>query len=383
MSAIAAAPASTAAADLAAVLPLSFVLDRAHEAHEPPEAHGVGRDQVRLLVSRGADPRVHATFGELPQLLQPGDLVVVNNSATVPAAVDGTLPSGARVVLHVSTELPGGLLLVEPRARIAGGATRPLTLGTEPTRIVLADGTTFHLLRAAPGSQRLWLATTDDVVDVPAVLRANGRAIRYRYVDHDWPIAAYQTVFAVEPGSAEMPSAGRPFTADVVTGLVRRGIGVAPITLHTGVSSLEGNELPYAERYRVPAATAASANAVRASGGHVIAVGTTVVRALESAADAHGTLHPADGWTDVVISPARGARAVDGLLTGWHEPGATHLAMLAAIASRAALTTAYETAFAAGYRWHEFGESHLILPYAGARRSDRPPIAVSEPWSHR
>jgi S-adenosylmethionine:tRNA ribosyltransferase-isomerase len=177
----------------------------------------------------------------------------------------------------------------------------------------------------------------------------------------------YQTVFAIEPGSAEMPSAARPFTPDVVTRLVRGGIGIVPITLHTGVSSLEGNELPYPERYRIPMGTAAAVNATRATGGHVIAVGTTVVRALESGAGADGVVHPAEGWTDLVISPERGVRAVDGLVTGWHEPGATHLAMLAAIGTRVALTSAYDTAFVAGYRWHEFGDSHLILPYAGQR----------------
>jgi S-adenosylmethionine:tRNA ribosyltransferase-isomerase len=257
--------------------------------------------------------------------------------------------------------------MVEPRRRRPDGATEPLALPAEPGPIRLADGTVVHLLRPAPGSARLWLATLPDDRAVLDVLGRVGRPIRYRYVDRDWPLDAYQTAFAVEPGSAEMPSAARPFTTTVVTDLVRRGVAVAPITLHTGVSSLEGNELPYPERYRVPRATATAVNATRAAGGHVIAVGTTVVRALESAADASGIVHPAEGWTDLVISPAHGVRAVDGLLTGWHDPGATHLAMLAAVASRDVLVEAYEAAFAAGYKWHEFGDSHLILPYAGRR----------------
>jgi S-adenosylmethionine:tRNA ribosyltransferase-isomerase len=199
------------------------------------------------------------------------------------------------------------------------------------------------------------------------VLVAVGRPIRYSYVDRDWPIDSYQTVFADEPGSAEMPSAARPFTADLTTRLIRRGIGIATITLHTGVSSLEGHELPYAERFAVPASTAAAVNATRAAGGHVIAVGTTVVRALESAADGTGTVHPAGGWTDAVITPITGVRAVDGLVSGWHEPAATHLAMLEAVAGRTALIRAYRAAWDAGYLWHEFGDSHLLLPYAGAR----------------
>jgi S-adenosylmethionine:tRNA ribosyltransferase-isomerase len=257
--------------------------------------------------------------------------------------------------------------MVEPRQPTAGGATEPLRLAPDATRILLTGGTEIDLLRPAPGSARLWLAAVvgDDVLT--ASLHAHGRAIRYRYVDRDWPLEAYQTVFADKPGSAEMPSAARPFSDALVTALIRRGIALAPITLHTGVSSLEGHELPYPERFEVPSATAAAVNAVHAAGGHVIAVGTTVVRALETAVDRGGTVHPAEGWTDTVITPERGVRAVDGLITGWHEPEATHLMMLEAVAGRAALVDAYAEAFAAGYLWHEFGDSHLLLPYAGAR----------------
>jgi S-adenosylmethionine:tRNA ribosyltransferase-isomerase len=272
------------------------------------------------------------------------------------------------IVLHVSTELPGGLWMVEPRALLDGGSTAPFELPTGPHRTVLTDGTVIDLLRPAPASRRLWLAAlSDDTIDLLGVLHGSGRPIRYPYVERDWPLDAYQTVFAVAPGSAEMPSAARPFTAEIVTRLVQRGIGIATITLHTGVSSLEGRELPYPERYAVPAPTAALVNATHALGGHVIAIGTTVVRALESAVDSQGFVHPGDGWTDVVITPARGVHAVDGLLSGWHEPEATHLAMLEAVAGRSALTAAYEAAWTHGYLWHEFGDSHLMLPYAGRR----------------
>jgi S-adenosylmethionine:tRNA ribosyltransferase-isomerase len=211
------------------------------------------------------------------------------------------------------------------------------------------------------------LAATVGTDDLRHTLNEHGRPIRYRYVDRDWPIDTYQTVFADQPGSAEMPSAARPFSEALVTALIRRGIGVAPITLHTGVSSLEGHELPYPERFEVPASTASTVNAVHTAGGHVIAVGTTVVRALETTVDRAGLVHPAEGWTDTVITPKRGVRAVDGLITGWHEPEATHLAMLEAVAGRPALVDAYSEAFAGGYLWHEFGDSHLLLPYAGRR----------------
>jgi S-adenosylmethionine:tRNA ribosyltransferase-isomerase len=348
-------------------LSLGFELDRSHIASEPPESRGLARDGVRLMVSRGDDEPVHATFRDLGDFLTPGDLVVVNTSATVPAAIDAVLPDDRKIVIHVSTQLPGGLWMVEPRRPSTGGATSPLQLAPHPVVARFADGTSLSLLRPVAGSQRLWLATVDDGIDLLAILVALGRPIRYSYVERDWPIDNYQTVFADEPGSAEMPSAARPFTAELVTLLIRSGIGMATITLHTGVSSLEGHELPYVERFAVPVSTASAVNATHASGHHVIAVGTTVVRALESAVDATGTVHATGGWTDVVITPERGVRAVDGLVSGWHEPAATHLAMLEAVAGRTALISAYRAAWDAGYLWHEFGDSHLLLPYAGAR----------------
>ena len=159
-----------------------------------------------------------------------------------------------------------------------------------------------------------------------------------------------------------MPSAARPFTADLVLELAQRGITVATILLHAGVSSLEAHEMPYPERYRVPGATAAHVNGVHQAGGRVIAVGTTVVRALETVVDGQGTVHPGTGWTELVVTPERGVRAVDGLVTGWHEPEASHLLMLEAVAGRSALERAYAAARREGYLWHEFGDSHLLLP---------------------
>jgi S-adenosylmethionine:tRNA ribosyltransferase-isomerase len=343
----------------------TFALDAAHEAHEPPEARGLRRDDVRLLVSPGDAAPVHARFDDLPSFLAAGDVVVVNTSATVPAALDAMLDSGEPAVVHVSTELPAGLWLVEVR-RPDGGATAPVALA-HATTVRTLHGGEIALLRRLPGSRRLWVAALDLAPSPPAHLARHGRPIRYRHVPRDWPLAAYQTVFADEPGSAEMPSAARPFTGQVLARLAARGVAVAPIVLHTGVSSLEGGEAPYPERFAVPAPTAAVVNTTRAHGGHVVAVGTTVVRALETAADDRGTVHPAAGWTELVVSPTRPVRAVDALLTGWHEPEASHLLMLEAVAGRRALERAYREAFAAGYLWHEFGDSHLLLPYAGGR----------------
>jgi S-adenosylmethionine:tRNA ribosyltransferase-isomerase len=215
-----------------------------------------------------------------------------------------------------------------------------------------------------PGGERLWWATAS--VDVPTLLRRYGRPIRYRYTERDQPLSAYQTVFALPSpdgsGSAEMPSAARPFTPGVVADLVSRGVQFAPLVLHTGVASAEAHEPPYPERFEVPATTAWLVNAARAAGGRIVAVGTTAVRALESAADGEGAVRPVSGWTDLVVTPRRGVRAVDGLLTGLHEPEASHLLMLAAIAGRDALTCAYDEALRQRYLWHEFGDVHLVLP---------------------
>jgi S-adenosylmethionine:tRNA ribosyltransferase-isomerase len=329
------------------------------EASAPPEAFGRSRDDVWLLAGHRASGSVeHHDFARLPDLLRPGDVLVVNTSATVPAAVDA-----GNVVVHFSTGLADGNWLVELRRPLPGGATAPYDRGHAGDRLLLRGGATVRLLAAhSPG--RLWRAAvhTGGEPDPLSYLRRYGRPIRYRYVDQDWPLATYQTVFAREPGSAEMPSAGRPFTADLVTRLVTAGVVVAPLVLHTGVGSPEAHEPPYPEWHAVPPTTARLASQARAAGGRVIAVGTTVVRALESAADETGTVHAASGWTDLVVTPARGVRVVDGLLTGFHEPRASHLLMLEAIAGPSLLRACYLEALEHGYLWHEFGDLNLLLP---------------------
>lgn len=344
-----------------AVPSLGFVLDAEHEAHEPVEASGGRRDQVRLLVSDGDAPPVHTRFDALGELLRAGDLLVVNTSATVPAALDARLADGDPVVAHFSGELPGGALLVEVR-QPAEGTTVPRVVDG-PTELDLLGLGRVHLHAPFADSRRLWLATATVAGDAPLldVLAAHGRPIRYRHVPREWPIEAYQTVFAREPGSVEMPSAARPFTTELVTDLVARGIGVAPLVLHTGVSSLEGEERPYPEWYRVGRATATAIGATRQNGGRVIAIGTTAVRALATVTDDRGVVHPGEGWTDLMVTADTPVRSIDGLVTGWHEPESTHLMMLESFAGRDALTAAYRAALGAGYQWHEFGDSHLIL----------------------
>lgn len=330
-----------------------FVLPGELEAHEPPEARGLRRDQVRLLVtSHGGDRILHRRFTDLPDLLDTGDLLVVNDSATIPAALTARRAGeNTRIPLHLSTALTASLWIVEPRGtRVKPGET-----------LTLPAGGTAQMLAAHPGSERLWIAQLRLPEPPPAYLARFGRPIAYPYVRGEWPLAMYQTVYAREPGSAEMPSAGRAFTPEVLSRAAARGIGLARITLHTGVASLERDEPPIEEWYRVPAETVSAIAAARGVGRRVIAVGTTVVRALESVSGPQGTVVAADGWTDLVITPARGVRTVDGLLTGFHEPRASHLAMLSALAGRRHLERAYRAALDGGYLWHEFGDLHLIL----------------------
>jgi S-adenosylmethionine:tRNA ribosyltransferase-isomerase len=319
---------------------MTFELPRDLEAREPAELRGSGRDDVRLLVTSRADDSVaHAHFRDFPKFLRAGDLVVLNTTATLPAAVDN---------LHVSTPLPGGLVLVEPRGR-------------HESIIRLPGGVTATLLAPYRDSRRLWIARFDGVGDLRAYLARYGRPITYSYIDRAFPIDAYQTVYADEPGSAEMPSAGRAFTRAMLVCLRRRGVRLAKLVLHAGVASLESHERPHEEAYEVPARTAEEVRRAKARGGRVIAVGTTVVRALESSVDRTGRVIASRGWTDLVITPDRALRAVDGLLTGLHEPKATHLAMLEALAGRAHVEKAYAAALAEKYLWHEFGDLHLLL----------------------
>jgi S-adenosylmethionine:tRNA ribosyltransferase-isomerase len=229
----------------------------------------------------------------------------------------------------------------------------------------LPDGVVLTVVAAHPHGApdpRLWRADLAIEGAVEDYLARVGRPIRYGYVPGAHPLADYQTVFARQPGSAEMPSAARPFTTEIVTGVVTRGVVVAPLLLHTGVSSLETGEAPLPERFEVPETTARLVNLTRASGGRVVAAGTTVTRALESAADADGTVQARAGWTDLVLSPARPARVVRGLVTGWHAPGASHLRLLEAVASEALVARAYAAALRHRYLWHEFGDSCLLLP---------------------
>ena len=359
------------------------------EASEPPEARGLARDGVQLMVSNvERDTIEHSRFRDLHRWLAAGDVLVVNTSATLKAALTAHSRHGDEFELHLSTPEPAAIP-DESRYLQAGAAEstlrwivelrRPGPIASLPFRnagegleLRLPGGGRATLRRPYPSrtsgrTSRLWVATLDLPEALHRYLDRHGVPIRYDYVLQRWPITAYQTVFAQHPGSAEMPSAGRPFTTDLVTRLVARGVQIAPLTLHTGVSSLEDHEPPYAEYFHVPHATASVVNAARRRGSRVIAVGTTVVRALETATDELGVTSTASGWTDLIIGPGHTLRSVDSLITGLHPPGASHLMMLDSVARSAThVHRAYAEARREGYLWHEFGDAHLLL---GNRRS--------------
>lgn len=335
-------------------------------ATEPPELCGLRRDGVRLMIATAAGIQ-HTVFRSLADHLRAGDVLVVNTSATVPGQLDGDR-NGSPVIVHVGNRLPDCSRVVELRS--APDASAPILDGRVGERIGLPAGCLLELIAAYPESgssptglgNRLWRARITTRQRLSDYLREQARPISYGYLNASFPISAYQTIFALHPGSAEMPSAARPFTDRLVTDLATAGVLVVPVRLHTGVASFEADEPPYPERFVVPDTTARVVNEARAAGHRAIAVGTTSVRALESAVTEDGAVVATAGWTDLVITPERPVRAVDGLLTGFHEPRASHLRMLTAVVGTELIARCYAEAISSRLLWHEFGDTNLLLP---------------------
>ena len=350
---------------------IEFSLPSELEASAPPEARGLRRDQVRLMVSSYSTDQVrHTRFYQLDKYLDEGDLVVINTSRTRNAALLASRADGTVLELHLSTHFDDGLWTIELRAMDELGKTKHFEDAQEGEILTLPGGVSAILqgpyisdcTEEAKPSETLWLAKLDVPQDVDEYLTRYGFPIRYNYVKDKWPLSFYQTVYATETGSAEMPSAGRPFTARLMKRLKTKGINIAPLILHTGVSNIETHEPPYKEFYRVTPETARRVNEARAAGRRIVAVGTTAIRALETVTNGDGKAHAGEGWTCLVITPQRGLRVVNALITGMHEPEASHLAILEALAGKAHIKLAYEEALRKGYLWHEFGDLHLIVP---------------------
>ncbi len=334
---------------------------QAAPAVRPPESAGLGRDDVRLLVvDRNTGAFQHRHFRSIAETFQTGDVLVVNNSATIPAALPATV-NGKMHWLHLAARLTATRMVVELRTQGGGPDGSLLEKGAvcvvhDPLGIPQSRG---RVLRHFHPQSRFWEVETDS--DWYALASTVGRPIRYHYVDRPYPISTYETLFGRIPGSSEMPSASRPFTGETLQHLRERGVELVELTLHTTVSSHEvrdGETDPplVPEWFQIPAATQEAVMAAKAAGRPVIALGTTVVRALETWAD-QGT---ADGWTTHLVTPESPPRLASGLITGLHDNFTSHLWLLYAFLAPEHLRAAYHDAERHGYRWHEFGDLTII-----------------------
>ena len=340
---------------------IRFKLPPELEAHAPPEYRGIRRDQVRLLVlPRFAGPTLHTRFDAIGDYLRSDDLLVVNNSRTLPAMLVAYDERGrvleVRLAHRRAEDLWDGLVLEGREHR-----------GEEGLQLTFGEGLTARLLRRRSDLPFLWQIQFDRCcLPLLDLIYRLGEPVRYSYVQGGFPLDLYQTVYASEPGSVEMPSAGRAFTWELLLKLQRQGIELAALSLHTGLSStrddtIDASHPNYDEEYHLPEATAQAINATHERGGRVVAVGTTVVRAVETSAQNNGRVGSARGWTNLRITSNYRLRAVDALLTGMHEPKASHLDLLSAFVTPDRLQAAYLEAIERGYLWHEFGDMNLII----------------------
>lgn len=330
----------------------------------PTEERGIRRDDVRLLVTaKNGNQIQHSYFHQLTDYLQAGDLLVVNTSATIPAAIPLQFPNGEQGVLHLSNQRKNGHWLVEIRA-FANNKTKRWKKGRRGMIFDLPNGGKIELKKRFYRQNRLldlWEVVISLPSDLNTYLNEYGQAIRYSHQHKPFPLDYYQTQFSVTPGSAEMPSAARGFTKELVQKLLNKGIEIASVLLHTGVSSLEIDEKPYPEYMEMSRQSANKINRAKDQGKRIIAVGTTAIRALESSVDQQGNVQAFKGHTELFIEQDYEMKVADALLTGFHEPMASHLHMLQSLVTARHLEKAYQAAISKEYYWHEFGDLHLIL----------------------
>lgn len=334
-----------------------------HLATKPPAS----REDVKLLLIRTRTRGLqHRQFKDLAEELLPGDLLVVNDSQMMPGRIPARA-QGEDLVLHLAGRLSPHRFLVERRTQEGGPDWSHFALGTILTVVdeagsPISEGTVqqhFH-----PKS-RIWIVDSND--DWYRIATQHGRPIQYHYVTAEQPLSQYRTLFGSRPGSVEMPSASRPFTGGLMTRLRHRGVEFAPLTLHTTVSSHEvmgdfEDHPILPEWFHIPRLTARRIAHAKRAGHRVIAVGTTVVRALETRLDQEGLPVAQSGWTTRIVSPDDPPILVDGLITGLHDNFSSHLALLYSFASRDLIRDAYEEASVHQYLWHEFGDLSLICP---------------------
>jgi len=342
--------------------------------HLPPEQIAQEparpRDAARLLVlDRRAGSLAHRRFRDLPDVLQAGDLLVLNDTRVIPAAFTARRAGGARIEGCFLKVLEGGAweVLLRGRGRIKQGETLAL---------VAPDGKThaeIRLLERREGG--LWRVGPVAGADALALLRRIGRAPLPPYIRRQGPddprrrddLADYQTVYARCDGAVAAPTAGLHFTPQVLNRLAEKGIERTSVTLHVGLGTFQpircerlADHRMHAEYFEISEASAAAIHRARALGSRIVAVGTTTVRVLESAAEGRG-MRPAQGWTDLFIRPPYEFRTVDALITNFHLPRTTLLVLVCAFAGRERILAAYEEAKRLGYRFYSYGDAMLIL----------------------
>jgi S-adenosylmethionine:tRNA ribosyltransferase-isomerase len=330
---------------------------------KPTEERNLLRDEVRLLVTTSSGQIDHTRFNRLDQYLNPGDVLVVNTSATVPSALPVTLPNGQKGMVHVSSNINAHKWLIEIR-EVSGNKTIRWKEGEEGMILQLPSSASITLKQRYYKDQQLldlWYAEFRSNEQPVKYMAVNAHPIKYEKLDAHYPMSYYQTFFSFYPGSSEMPSAGRGFTKTLVDRLLKKGVVFAPILLHTGISSLEENESPYPEYMEIDPVSASIINMAKNQGERIIAVGTTAIRAIETAVNGDGNLVPYQGKTELFINENYTMKIADGLITGFHEPKASHLHILKAVAGFDHIENAYQTAIKADYYWHQFGDLHLIL----------------------
>ncbi|WP_246942995.1 S-adenosylmethionine:tRNA ribosyltransferase-isomerase [Bacillus pinisoli] len=325
-------------------------------ANQPIELAGGRRDGVKLMVlDRNSKTSYHEPFVHIERYLGPGDVLVFNNSRTIPAVLKGK--QGNRdIEVRLSRKIDGQ----KWEALVVDG------LYSSRDLLLFPGNVTAEVIGKGIEGPLVILSFSLYGYELLDFIYKYGEPIRYEYIKDSLPLNDYQTVYSSVPGSVEMPSAGRAFTWDLLNSLQKRGIKLAFVQLHTGLSYYGNDQWPnptmHPEYYHVSMEAATIINQAKKSGKRVIAVGTTVVRTLETVANEEGSIQSEEGITSTYIHKHTKLKLVDGLLTGLHEPEASHLDMLGAFINQDQLIRAYQEAINNGYLWHEFGDVNLILP---------------------
>ncbi|MGG1679129.1 S-adenosylmethionine:tRNA ribosyltransferase-isomerase [Neobacillus sp. NRS-1170] len=337
---------------------LKFELPSVLNAAMPPERRGVRRDQVKMMVQdRMSGQTSHDHFFNLEVYLKKGDVLVLNSSRTVPAILTSELLRERNLVYRE--------IEIRLARRINESTWEALAVSERIENgdlLVFSPNLTGDVLSAPKNCPFITIRFNQKGSALYDEIYAIGEPIRYEYINSPWELDYYQTVFATHPGSVEMPSAGRAFSWELLFKLQKKGIKLVFIQLHTGLSYFLDDKWDHSpsenrEEYNIPAEAWEDILQAKLNSKRVIAVGTTVVRAIETAAE-NGNL---SGWTNLYITKKYDLKIADGIITGMHEPEASHLDMLSAFVNQQNLFKAYQEAIALGYLWHEFGDMNLIL----------------------